>query len=121
MAMPEKRPVIGYQKPQPSPERWQLYRVVEILAVCCVVAALWLGLMSLIASRHLATPTPEYKQYEQMMRARAATLPAGAHLEWHYSGQAYVPRPLFSLATTYYAIAFAGAGVAIIVVFRRGK
>jgi len=80
----------------------------------CFFAALYCGLMSFVLARKFATPTPAYQQFERGMRAQAATLPAGTVFEYPpFPGQAYVPRPLLSMPTTYFAVGFAGAGVAL--------
>jgi hypothetical protein len=104
---------VDYHRPPPHPDRWQLWRVIDILMATCVVAALYCGFMSFVLSRKLATKTPAYLRFEQAIRAQAATRPAGTVFE--FKGQAYVPRPLFSLLTTYLAIGFAGAGVSLFV------
>ena len=114
--MSRESSTVDYHRPPPNPDRWQLWRVIEILTAGCVVAALYCGFMSFVLSKKLATKTPAYVQFEQRMNAQAATRPAGTVFERpRFNGQAYVPRPLFSLLTTYLAIGFAGAGVALFV------
>jgi hypothetical protein len=118
--MSRESSTVDYHHPPPNPDRWQLWRVIDILAVGCVVAALYFGFMSFVLSRKLATKTPAYVQFEQNMNAQAATRPAGTVFEWPpFTGQAYIPRPLLSLPTTYFALAFAGAGVALFVLSAR--
>lgn len=115
---------LDYHRPAPNPDRWQLWLVFAILSAACVVAAVYCGLMSFVLSKKLATKTPEYAQFESTMMAQAATRPAGTAFKWPpFKGQAFVPRPLFSLSTTYLAIGFAGAGVALFVLSarRRGR
>jgi hypothetical protein len=116
LGMSREPSTVDYHRPSPNPDRWQLWRVVEILTACCVVAALYCGFMSFVLSKKLATKTPAYIQFEQRMNAQAATRPAGTVFEWpKFNGQAYIPRPLFSLLTTYLAIGFGGAGAAFFV------
>jgi hypothetical protein len=85
-----------------------------------LVAALYCSFMSYVLARKLATPTPAYQQFERTTRAQAATRPAGTVFDYPpFNGQAYVPRPLLSLPTTYFALAFAGAGIALFVLSAR--
>ncbi len=113
-------PNVDYHRPSPHPDRWQWWRAVDWLAAGCFAAALYCGYMSYVLSHKLATPTPGYRQFVRDMDARAATLPAGAVFERPaFAGQAYVPRPVFDLPTTYLALGFAGAGVALVVLLRR--
>jgi hypothetical protein len=118
--MSRESSTIDYQPPPPHPDRWQLWRVIDILMAGCVVAALYCGFMSFVLSKKLATKTPAYAQFENTMRAQATTRPAGTVFEWPpFNGQAFVPRPLFSLLTTYLSIGFAGAAVGLFVLSAR--
>ena len=120
--MPLEPPNIDYHRPPPHPDRWQLWRVVDWLTAGCFAAAVYCGIMSFVLAHKLATPTPAYQQFERSMHAEAATRPAGTVFEYpQFQGQAYVPRPLLSLPTTYVAVAFAGAGVALFVLRRRSS
>ena len=114
--LPERPQSIEYGHRRPHPDRWQLRRLLEWLTAGCFVGALYFGGMSYFLSRKLATPTPEYAQFRRSMEAQAATRPAGAAFEWpQFTGQAYLPRPVLSLPTTYIALGLAGAGVALVV------
>ncbi len=94
----------------------------EYLVAVCFAVALICGLLSYGYSHVLRTPTPAYRQFEQSLRAQAATRPAGIAFDHPpFPGQEYVPRPLLSLPTTYFALGFAGAGVALIVLSRRPR
>jgi hypothetical protein len=118
--MPLEPPNIDYHRPSPHPDRWQLYRVINLLTAGCFGAATYLGIMSFELSGKFATPTPAYQQFQQNMRAQAATRPAGTVFEYPpFPGQAYVPRPLLSMPTTYLAVGFGGAGVALVVLSAR--
>jgi hypothetical protein len=113
-------PKIDYQCPPAHAERWQLRRVIDWLTAGCFAAAVSCGFMSYVLARKLATPTPAYQQFVQAVRAQAATRPAGTALHYPpFSGQAYIPRPLLSLPTTYFAVAFGGASVGLFVMSAR--
>jgi hypothetical protein len=87
-----------------------------------MVAAIHCGLMSMVLAVKHKTPTPAYQQFKLRIEAEAATRPAGRVLEYPpFSGQAYVRRPLLSLPTTYFAVAFAGAGVALAILSVRRR
>jgi hypothetical protein len=114
--MPRELPSIGYRPPSPRPDRWQLWHAIDSLAIGCFAAALYCGLLSFVLSAKFATPTPAYRQFQQSMRAQAATRPAGTVFQYPpFTGREYEPRPLWSLSTTWLALGFAGAGVALFV------
>jgi hypothetical protein len=118
--MPRKPPSIDYHQPVPHPQRWPLRRAIEWLTGGCIAAALYCGFMSLALSSMLATPTPAYRQFEQNMRAQAATRPAPTALRHPpFKGQAYMRQPLWSLTTTYFALGFAAAAFSLVVLLRR--
>jgi hypothetical protein len=121
--MSRQSSTVDYHRPPPR-DRWQLWRAVDILATGCVAMALYCGFMSFVISYKLAAKTPAYLRYKQSIEAQAATQPAGTAIEWpQFNGQMYVPRPLFSLLTTYLAIGFASAGLALFTLSarRRGR
>jgi hypothetical protein len=110
--MPKQLPVIEYRKPPLRPDAWQWQRLVQLSTSGCFAAALYCGFLSLFLSHKLATPTAQFIQFQKTMRAQAATRPVGTVcIRPPFAGTAYVPRPLFMLATTYIAIGFASIAI----------
>ena len=98
-----------------------MQHVAELLGAVCVCAALCLESVSYVLVRKLATPTPAYNKYMRDVRAQAATRPAGTISDYpEFSGKKFMLRPFFSLPTTYFALGFAGAAIALFVLCRSG-
>ena len=105
---------LDYRRSSPAPDHWQWRRVTELVGAWCVALTIYFGFLSFVLSHKLGEPTAAYKQFMRSMQAHAATRPVGAVFQCpQFGGQMFAPRPIFRLYTTYLAIGFAGAAIAL--------
>lgn len=114
-------PVVDYRQPAPTASAlrqpfWKAWR--ESIVATFVCGALYFGMLSWLYSYKLAAPTLQFKLYQQQVQAQAATRPVGtAFSPPPFIGTAYIPRPLFSLRTTYWSIESAAGAVIAVILF----